>query len=93
MAVSVPATLLASTSQPNSVSRSVRSGRRAIPARLAAEPTAPITNQALALSVVSTSGDQTTFQVLGRIAMPPRTAIAATLAPAWLSSQASVTEA
>ena len=44
-------------------------------------------NQALALSVVSTSGDQATFQVLANSPIAVRPAIASTLAPAWLSIQ------
>ena len=48
-------------------------------------------NQALAESVVSTSGDQATFQVLASSPMAVSTAIASTVAPAWLSSKTRVT--
>src|SRR5579859_1425823 len=89
--VTLAATLPARTRAPNAQSRLTCRGRIAMPSRLDAVPTRPIRYQALAESVVSITGAQATFQVLGRTDIPARAAICATLAPAWLSSQPRVT--
>ena len=65
---------------------------KAVPSRPAAVPAAPMTYQRLAVSVVSTMGAQTNFQVCGSSDSATSPATCSTLKPTCISTYASVTD-